>query len=138
MTQGFTDTVANLEDGEFSRATTGQTVKETLVNVSNITDRIEYKSHTLSDSGKAALVDTDKPSGLALIIDTDNNTQAAYFIQGGGNAVSELGETGTAYDTTEGSDGTTNIYYDSTNSRYEINNESGGEVTYEVIMLRVP
>lgn len=138
MTQGFTDTVANLEDGEFSRARTGSTVKETLVNISNITDRISYKSHTLADSGKAGLVDTDKPSGLALVIDTDNNTQAAFFITGGGNSVSELGETGTDYGTTEDNDGTTNVYYDSTNSRYELNNESGGEVTYEVIMLRVP
>lgn len=42
----------------------------------------------------------------------------------------------TSFTTSEGNDGTTNVYWDSGNSQYELNNETAAEVTYEVIMLR--
>lgn len=126
MTQG-----TGKPDGFFARADLGSAANALL-------DHVEYNTVSLDDAGKAAISTTDVVEGLALVIDETNNTQGAFFLQGAGNAAVEFGETGTAYGTTEDNDGTTNIYWDAGNSRYEINNETGGTVSYRVILLRTP
>lgn len=118
-------------DGWFARSSLGSAVNALL-------SRFEYQTITLADAGKAAISDTAAVHSQVTIHDTDNDTSATFYLQGGGNAAVELGETGTDYGTTEDNDGTTNVYWDAGSSRYELNNETGGEVTYEVVHTRVP
>jgi len=118
-------------DGYFARQSLGSSVNALL-------SHLETQEITLADSGKAAISDTAVVGSKATIFDTDNNTAATFYLQGAGNAAVEASETGSDYGTTEGNDGTTNVYWDSGNSRYEINNETGGEVTYKVVHIRRP
>lgn len=92
----------------------------------------ETEEHTLSDGDKAALLGGNTPDVVLTVVNVDDNTSALVHLAGSGNAVNILAQSGSSFGTTEGNDTTTNIYWDSGNSRYEINNEKGGDRTYNV------
>lgn len=93
----------------------------------------ETETHTLSDSGKAEIVSGHRSADLVVtVVNEDDHTAALVYLGGSGDTVSILAQDGSSYGTTEGNDGTTNIYWDSGNTQYEINNEKGGERTYRI------
>lgn len=93
---------------------------------------------SLADTGKAQLSRDAEALGYVMIQDVTNGTSAMFFLGGVGQTVEKIHDTGTNtnYTTIEDNDGTTNVYYDGTNSRYEINNETGGSATYSVEVLK--
>jgi hypothetical protein len=93
---------------------------------------------SVADAGKVAISEVDAALGYALIQDVTNDTSAMVYLGGGANTVEILHDSGSGnnYTTTEDNDGTTNVYWDAGNSRYELNNETGGSVTYAVEVLR--
>jgi hypothetical protein len=91
---------------------------------------------TLSDTGKDALLDTDNTTGRVVVIDSSNDELSTWFIRGTNNDAQKLFDSNTAFTNSEDNDTTTNVYHDAGNSRYEINNETGGSVDYVIYDLR--
>ena len=118
--------------GEFARQRLGTWLRENINSFDSLFRGRETTSHTLADSGKEALNGGNVDNQIISVVNVDDNTGALVHLAGGGNAATILAQDGSAFGTTEGSDGTTNIYWDSSNSQYEINNEKGGERTYYV------
>lgn len=108
-----------------------------IVNLGDESNFIAFENHSqIADGGKAALLSVaDVPTGLAIVIDRTNGTVAAFELDGPNTAAVEVYDPGTVYTTTEDSDANTNVYYDAGNTRFEINNETGGAVDYSVILL---
>lgn len=107
-----------------------------LANLADENNFIAMEDHNLADSGKAQLWGgAATPTGIAIVIDRTNGTVATFELDGANNAVTEIDDPGTTYTTTEDSDTNTNVYHDSGNSRFELNNETGGTVDYSVIIL---
>lgn len=98
--------------------------------------RFQREEHTLGDTENAAIPsDGEAVHAMAVVIDETNNDVGVFFLTGDGNSVTELGETGSAFGVgSKGTDNQTNLYWDT--DQYEIENQTGGEVTYEVIFLR--
>lgn len=119
-------------EGYWARGVLGKKIRSNINDIKTLFRGRNTESHTLSDSGKAALNDSDAVNKVATIVNKGDNTSALVHLQGGGNSVSILAQSGSTFGTSEGTDTQTNVYWDSTNSRYEINNEKGGERTYEV------
>lgn len=91
------------------------------------------ESFTVSDGGKVALnggVRTE--SVVATIINQEDGEAAQVLLDADNTEVNILSQTNATFGTTEGNDTTTNVYYDSGNTRFELNNEKGGERTYDV------
>lgn len=80
----------------------------------------------LSDTGKNALAGGEAVQTTITVINTSDNTVETFTLHGSGNAVTQHGIDTTNFGTTEGNDGTVNVYWDSTNSQYELNNKEGG------------
>lgn len=93
---------------------------------------------SLIDTGKAQLSRDARPQGYAMIQNVTNGTSAMVYLGGAANTVEILHDSGSGneFTTTEGNQGTTNIYYDSTNTRYEINNETGASATYSFQIMK--
>lgn len=118
-------------DGFFARSQLGADVNALL-------SRLEFQSITLGDTEKAAISATDAVMGTFFVHDTTNDTSGVYALQGDGNAATNVSAAGGTYGTSEGTDASINVYWDAGNSRYEIENQTGGEATFEVIAVRVP
>lgn len=125
------------DDGEYARKRLGSWLSTNWGDLDTVLGRFEREEHTLSDTGKASLFGGNAVHAMGVVINEDDNDIGAFFFQGDGNAVVELGETGAAFGVgSEGTDAQTNLYWDSGNTRYELENQAGGEKTYEVISLR--
>jgi hypothetical protein len=93
---------------------------------------------SLGDSDKAQLSGDANVQGYAMIQDVTNSQSAMVYLGGSANIVEILHDSGAGneFTTTEGNQGTTNVYYDSTNGQYEINNETGGSATYSLQIMK--
>lgn len=93
---------------------------------------------SVADAGKVALSRDDAVQGYAMIQDVTNNVSCMVYLGGDANTVEIIHDSGSSnnFTTTEGNDGTTNVYWDSTNARYELNNETGASATYGVEVLK--
>ena len=118
--------------GEWARQRLGNKIRSNISDIKSFFRGRNTETITLADAGKAALNDGDGVNKVATIVNTDDNNAAIVHLQGGGNAVTILSQTGSSFGTSEDTDAQTNVYWDSGNSRYEINNEQGGERTYEI------
>lgn len=118
--------------GFWARASLGEKIRQNISDVKSLLRGRNTETVTLSDQGKAGLNDEDAVNKVATIVNTDDNTSAIVHLQGGGNSVSILAQSGATFGTSEDTDAQTNVYWDSGNSRYELNNENGGERTYEI------
>jgi hypothetical protein len=95
-------------------------------------------SGSVADGGKVQLSSEVTPLGYAMIQDTANNESTLVYLAGAAGSVEILHDSGNGdnFSTVENQDGTTNVYYDSSNGQYEINNETGGAVTYSLQLLK--
>lgn len=118
--------------GKWARQVLGDKIRQNISDIKSLFRGRNTESATLSDTNKTGLNDGDAVNKVATIVNTDDNTSAVVHLQGGGNAVSILAQSGSTFGTTEGNDGTTNVYWDIGNSRYELENQKGGERTYEI------
>lgn len=118
--------------GEYARQKLGSELDTNWTDINDLNRGRNTESTTLSDTAKFGLNDEDAVNKIATIVNTDDNTSAIVHLQGGANSVSILVQSGSTFGTTEGNDGTTNIYWDSGNSRYELENQKGGERSYEI------
>lgn len=93
---------------------------------------------SVTDTDAVALSRDSAAQGYAMIQDVTNNVSTMVYLGGSTNSVEIIHDSGSGnnFTTTEGNDGTTNVYWDSTNSRYELNNETGGSATYAVEILK--
>ena len=90
---------------------------------------------SLADHGKVQLGITAADAAIVFI--QFANITAIYELDGSSHTVRELVDPTTLFTVTEDNDGTTNIYWDAGNSRYELNNETGTTFTYNVWLFRV-
>lgn len=120
-------------DGNFARQALGSVVNTVL-------DYFQHSENlgTISDTNDAVLFDGAELTGVAVVIDTSDDTVALYEVQGSTGGTSLLASGAGSYGTTDGSDAQTNVYYDSTNSQYEIENQTGGDSDYKVLTVRAP
>jgi hypothetical protein len=93
---------------------------------------------SLADSGKAQLSRDAQVQGYAMIQDVTNGNSTMVYLGGSAQLVEILHDSGSGdnFSTVEGQNGTTNIYYDSTNGQYEINNETGASATYALQIMK--
>jgi len=57
---------------------------------------------------------------------------AIYMLNGGGNNTQEMSDPSNTYSPTAGTASSTNVYWSSGNNRYEIENKTGAERTYDI------
>lgn len=117
--------------GNFARKALGLAVNSLL----------DYFQHSedlpaLADTENAELFDGAELTGVLVVFDTANDTVALYEVQGATGGTSLLSSGAGSYGTSSGTDAQTNVYYDT--DHYEIENQTGGEVNYQAITLRVP
>jgi len=118
--------------GNWARQVLGDKIRTNISDIKTLFRGRNTESLTLSDAGKNALNDGDAVNKVATIVNKDDNTSAQVHLQGGGNSVAILAQSGSSFGTSEDTDAQTNVYWDSGNSQYELNNEKGGERTYEI------
>ena len=93
----------------------------------------DFWNLTLTDTEKtAANPNLNDFDGLLQIYDGVRNIAAVVWFDSNQDAVTLLINYGSNISTTEGTSDSTNIYWDSTNNRYEIENQEGEEVTYYI------
>lgn len=91
------------------------------------------ESHTLADAGKAGLNGgAADETVVAHIINVDDGESASVLLDASNDAAKIQSQTNSTFGTTEDNDTTTNVYWDGDNSQFELNNETGGEKTYDV------
>ena len=95
---------------------------------------IELTNHSnLSDTGKTQLLAVASDTGKLLVVNRSTGESAEFLLDGINNVVdAKLSDPDSAFSTTEGNAGTTNIYYDGTNSRFEIENQTGSSADYSI------
>jgi len=118
--------------GNWARQRLGNSIRSNISDIKSLFRGRNTETITLGDAEKAGLNDEDAVNKVVTVVNTDDNTSAVVHLQGGGNSVSILAQSGSTFGTSEDTDAQTNIYWDSGNSRYELNNEKGGERTYEL------
>lgn len=93
---------------------------------------------SIADGGKTQLSRDAQAQGYAMIQDVTNNNSMMVYLGGSAGVVEILHDSGSGdnFSTVEDQDGTTNIYYDSTNSQYELNNETGASATYSFQIMK--
>lgn len=102
-----------------------------------VTPAITFAAHQLADSGKAQLdPDEANPNGFYFVYLWNQARLGVFEIRGGNDDVSEVLDESSTFTTTEDNDTTVNVYFDSGNSRYELNNEIGGQRTFLVMGVK--
>lgn len=96
--------------------------------------RYEVEEHTLSDTENSAISGGEAVHAKITVINEDDDHIGSFFLRGDSNAVVAGDETGSHFGTSKGTDAQTNVYWDS--DQYEVENQTGGEVTYEIIIER--
>ena len=97
--------------------------------------RVEYRNLALAAAGTSAVCATDKPYAFLFVAETDVVGQVAvYALHGGANAVSEISDPAGTYGPASGAS-SYNIYYSAGNSRYEIQNNTGGARRFRIMCL---
>lgn len=124
------------DSGEYARIRLGDWLSSNWSDLDTILGRFEREEHTLSDTNSTALFGGNAVHALVAILNEDDNNAALVWLQGGGNAVTIINDHATAFSTSSGTDTSTNVYWSSSNTQYELENQEGGERTYEAIALR--
>ena len=117
-------------DGYFARAELG-------ADVNTLLSRLHYDSVSqLADTNFTQLFGGSEVHGIGAVIDETNDLAALVEFQGDGQGVAILAQSGTHFGTTQGNDGTVNVYFGS--GEYRLENQSGGAADFEVVTLRGP
>lgn len=102
-------------------------------------DLLVSEEHTIANGDKVTLFDGDVAMAIIVVINTDDDETATYFTQGSETGVTQLAEPGTdTWGTSEGeTDQNQNIFFNTLDNPYQLENQSGGEKTYKVAGVRV-
>jgi hypothetical protein len=128
------DNVGSLNTDEIGNAGSSFSVVDRLsLNGNSLNDdQAEFRMRdlgTVADGGKVALdPDSLGKSNAIILIAAGNGDHALVATRGGNDNVSILAQVGSNWSTTEDNNGTTNVYFDSGNGRYELNDEGGGTI----------
>ena len=124
--------VGSLSTEQIQIAQTGQ-----IINASDSDNSYGVESQRPSDTEKLELLpDLTTGDKAGLLIARQAASTALLTVTGNANAVNLIADPSGGFDTTEGNGGTMNIYWDSTNSRYELENQVGSSRTVTMTFLR--
>lgn len=90
---------------------------------------------TLANNATAALCQTNSPTGVVSIAVSGTTAAAVYVVSN--TSTAELSDPSASFTPTAGG-GTYNVYWSAGNSRYEIENRSGGSKTFYITLLGAP
>jgi len=123
--------------GHWARQTLGRDMRDNLDALDTILGRFDREEHTLADTETAAIAGGEAVLARAFLFDGSNDDVADCFLRGDGGEVAGMSTTNGAFDSIggQGTDGQTNVYW--SGSQYEIENQTGGDVTYEVMLVRL-
>lgn len=101
-----------------------------------ILGRFEREEHTLADTGNAAISGGEAVLGHAHVYDESNDSSAVFSLLGGANSVTLAHQAGstTFAAGSKGTDSQVNVYWDT--DQYEVENQTGGEITIELVLTR--
>jgi len=68
-------------------------------------------------------------------VNRTSGASAEFFIDGVNGNTHLVNDPDSAFSATEGNAGTTNVYWDGTNARFEIENQTGSSSDYSVHLL---
>lgn len=125
VTNGDLDIIGNLD------VTDGNRVR----NEAAAGNSREMKVHSLADLGKAQLLSVASDTGKALVVNRTSGETGEFALDGVNNSASLLSDALGGFSTTEGNAGTTNVYWDTTNARFEIENQTTAAADYSVHLL---
>ncbi len=115
-------------------ATSGEIRANAMLRLSGVTDiQIKMQKVTaLANNGTVALM---AATNAGLVIVVNGNAEIAQFnLRGAAHASQEVSDASAVYSITAGTAGT-NIYWSAGNVRYELENKSGGVLTYYITFL---
>lgn len=102
---------------------------------------LEFNAITgLADTNKSALLkDDDVTVGYALVLDASNGNVGTFELDGVNDSTTEIDDPSTSFSATEGTTTNTpvNVYWDATNSRFEVENQTGGSVDLYVLAVKL-
>lgn len=93
-------------------------------------------SITLANGATASLALLDTPEPFAwVLIKASDNAPAIYVLDGLGHTTYEVSDPAGVYTATAGSASSYNVYWSSTNNRYELENKGGATRTFSLLYL---
>ena len=89
---------------------------------------------TVASGGTAQLLNSAGGSAPAIVFIMNNSDSSAaiYFLRSASHVTMEISDPLNIYSPTAGTANSTNIYWSTTNSRYELQNNRGSSITYTV------
>lgn len=97
---------------------------------------LSLRSLNLADDQQDVLnPNKDNFIGIVWVIQADNARMASYSVRGGVNTTTELIDGAASFSTSQGTDGSCNIYWSTANGRYEIENKEGSMKRYRLLFF---
>lgn len=121
--------------GRFARQRTGKDYRSNINDLDTILGRFEREEFTVSNTNKQKISGGEQVLAKAIVIVEDDNEVGEFAFEGDGNNVQEVSDPNSNFGTTSGSGNNHDVYNDG-NNEYVVENQSGSEVTYEVILIR--
>lgn len=95
-----------------------------------------YRAVTIASGGVAALSSFGSSGNGLLIVTTGSNGNSAIFgVRGANNATVEIADPSGTYSTVKGTASSVCIYYDTTNARYEVQNNTAGTTSVGIMSV---
>jgi len=96
----------------------------------------KFSTITLADGASSGAVDgISQPNGVLTVINLTFGTNALISLQGGGGGADIIADPQTDFSVTAGTSDSTNVFYSSSNSQYEIENNNGRSAVYRIVYL---
>lgn len=100
------------------------------------TTRITNDPQSVANTGVISL-GADTTNLGYLVVTNSGNICALFMLQGTNRNVAEINDAAGQFSVTAGTGSSTNVYWSSGNSRYELQNNTGGTLSYRLIRLGV-
>ena len=121
--------------GHWARARLGGDMRANLDSLDTILGRFQREEHMLADTESTSIAGGEAVLARAFLFDVSNDDAGDCFLRGGGGEVAGMKTTNGAFDQGgQGTAGQTNVYW--SGSQYELENQTGSETTYEIVLLR--
>jgi hypothetical protein len=80
---------------------------------------------------------TNAVQGILTVLEVTNGNYAMFTLRGGTNSTQEITDPSGVFTGTAGTPASTNVYWSAGNTRYELQNTTGGTVTYRLFLIGV-
>jgi len=125
----------NFNTGNFNTVNTAE-IDTDFRNAASVGIASKFTSINLADGGSSGAVDgISQLNGVLTVINITFGTNALISLQGGGGGADIIADPQTDFSVTAGTSDSTNVFYSSSNSQYEIENNKGQSVDYRIIYL---